>query len=199
MTASPAATNPPVPSRSDPPPRQPDPTRVGARPLRAAGATTQAPPTSPLGPMPRTSPRHPWDRARGPVPAPGTGGPVGPDTSVHLLPTAVPTEDPAAWCGSLVRAAVEALAGSRPATQLARWLTADLYESLARRSGLALRIHGRPRLVRHTVVRRVHLCRIDARTAEASVVVHDGERVRAAAVRVEAHRGRWRATALEIG
>jgi hypothetical protein len=31
------------------------------------------------------------------------------------------------------------------------------------------------------------------------VVVHDGARVRGAAVRLEAHRGRWRATALEIG
>jgi hypothetical protein len=29
--------------------------------------------------------------------------------------------------------------------------------------------------------------------------VHDGGRVRAAAVRLEAHRGSWRATVLQIG
>jgi hypothetical protein len=110
-----------------------------------------------------------------------------------------PREDPQAWCGSLVRAAVEVLAGTRPAAQLARWLTADLYETLARRAGLAVRIKGRPAIVRQAVVRRVHVCSLGPLAAEASVVVHDGERVRAAAVRIEAHRGRWRATALEIG
>ncbi len=112
---------------------------------------------------------------------------------------AVPNEDPATWAGSLVRAAVETLAGVRPAAQLARWLSADLYESVARRAGLAVRIKGRPTVVRHVTVRRVHVCQVSALAAEASVVVHDGERVRAAAVRIEAHRGRWRATALEIG
>lgn len=111
----------------------------------------------------------------------------------------VPVEDPASWSGSLVQAVVETLSGSRPAAQLGRWLSADLYESLARRAGLAVRIKGRPSLVRRAVVRHVHVCRVTPVVAEASVVVHDGLRVRAAAVRLEAHRGRWRATALELG
>lgn len=111
----------------------------------------------------------------------------------------VPAEDPAAWCGSLVRAAVEVLGGSRPVAQLARWLSADLYESLARRAGLAVRIKGRPTVVRQAVVRKVRVCQLSPVLAEAAVVVHDGARVRAAAIRIEAHRGRWRATALEIG
>lgn len=116
-----------------------------------------------------------------------------------LPPAVVPAEDPAAWCGSIVRAAVEVLVGSRPTAQLGRWLTAELYDELSRRAGLAMRIKGRPGVRRQAVVRRVHVCRLSALAVEAAVVVHDGERVRAAAVRVEAHRGRWRATALEIG
>ena len=35
--------------------------------------------------------------------------------------------------------------------------------------------------------------------AEASVALHDGSRVRAAALRLEAHRGSWRVTVLQIG
>jgi hypothetical protein len=134
------------------------------------------------------------------VPVAEGGGPVGPrDPAADAPSSDVPHEDPRAWCGSLVRAAVEVLAGTRPAAQLARWLSADIYDTLARRAGLAMRIKGRPTIVRQTVVRRVHLCALSAVAAEASVVVHDGERVRAAAVRIEAHRGRWRATALDIG
>ncbi len=110
----------------------------------------------------------------------------------------VPTEDPAAWCGALVRAAVETLAGTRPAPQLARWLSAELYDSISRRAGLAVRIKGRPARARHAHVRCVRVCRLGPLVAEASVVLHDGARVRAAAIRVEAHRGRWRATALEL-
>ena len=121
------------------------------------------------------------------------------DTDREAPVRSVPSEDPAAWCGSLVRAAVEALTGSRPVAQLARWTTGDIYTSLARRAGLAVRIKGRPRLVRQAVVRSVRTCQVEPLITEAAVVVHDGTRVRAAAVRIEAHRGRWRATALEIG
>ena len=49
------------------------------------------------------------------------------------------------------------------------------------------------------MVRRVHVCQIVPGVVEASVVVHDGNHLRAAAVRLEVRRGRWRATALEIG
>ena len=53
--------------------------------------------------------------------------------------------------------------------------------------------------VRNPTVRRTHLSWISPTTVEASVVVHDGARVRAAAVRLEVHRGHWRATVLQIG
>jgi hypothetical protein len=161
--------------------------RAGVR--RAQGPGTAGPP--------RTSLANPWDRVRfaGPAATPCARDLEAVDTHVDedLLP------DPEQWAGALVRSAVEALCGIRPPAQLARWLSAELYESLARRAGLAVRILGRPTVARRAAVRRVHVCRVVPGVVEASVVVHDGGHLRAAAVRLEVHRGRWRATALEIG
>ncbi|PFG40643.1 hypothetical protein ATJ97_3175 [Georgenia soli] len=162
-------------------------TRPGVR--RAQGPGTDG--------TPRTSLANPWDRVRfaGPAATPCARDleRVDPDVDEDLLP------DPGQWAGALVRSAVEALCGIRPPAQLARWLSAELYESLARRAGLAVRILGRPAVARRAAVRRVHVCRVVPGVVEASVVVHDGNHLRAAAVRLEVHRGRWRATALEIG
>ena len=58
---------------------------------------------------------------------------------------------------------------------------------------------GRGAPVHHASIRRIRLCRLGEHAAEATVVVDDGPRVRAVAVRLEGHRGHWRATALEIG
>ncbi|GAA1643876.1 Rv3235 family protein [Georgenia ruanii] len=157
---------------------------------------------------PGTSPA--WDRVRfagGIAPAPPSTKPSAAHGSVVLTVRASPREDattqplpePAPWAGAVVLGAVEALIGLRPPNQLARLLAPELYGPLARRARLAERVVGRPARARRTQVRRVRICQIDARTVEAAVVVHDGDRVRGAAVRLEAHRGRWRATALEIG
>jgi hypothetical protein len=164
------------------PPTAGEPHRAVRRPPHGLAATD----------VPRTSAARPWDRVRftGPAPARASQDPPG-------EPGELP--DPHQWAGALVRSAVEALLGVRPTAQLARWLSSELYDSLARRAGLAVRVLGRPAVARRAMVRRVHVCEVGPGTVEASVVVHDGERVRAAAVRLEAHRGRWRATALEIG
>lgn len=137
---------------------------------------------------------RPWDRVRFSAETP-------PEAEVSPLEEAgpVPLAPVAPWAGTLVRAAVEVLTGSRPTAQLARWLSADLYESLARRAGLAVRVQGRPDPALCARVRRVRCTEVRPGVHEAAVVVHDGVRIRAAAVRVECHRGRWRATALEIG
>jgi hypothetical protein len=45
----------------------------------------------------------------------------------------------------------------------------------------------------------VRVCRVSARVAEVCVVLHDGERVRAAAARLVAHRQHWRVAVLQIG
>lgn len=161
--------------------------------------TTLAPRPAPAPRRPTATPPglqgvRPWDRVRfsAETPAEAAAEPAGaPD--LDRLPPVGP------WAATLVRAAVEVLTGSRPTAQLSRWLSADLYDSLARRAGLAVRVLGRPEPALCARVRRVRCTQVRPGVHEAAVVVHDGVRIRAAAVRVECHRGRWRATALEIG
>ncbi|MFI2362558.1 Rv3235 family protein [Promicromonospora sp. NPDC019610] len=110
--------------------------------------------------------------------------------------------DPTAQVCRVVRAAVEVLRGERPAAQLARWVTPQVYDQLLERG----RLMREARQVRPTrprahpaAVRRVRLVRLGASSAEATVILHDEGRVRAAAVRLEARRGVWRVAVLEIG
>lgn len=143
-------------------------------------------------------------------------------------PVATPTAaaapvlpDPVGVCGAVVLAAVEALQGVRPLAQLTRWVTPGVHEALTRAASEHARRTGGPAdrgapapanpvasrgraglpvaPVPRARVRRTHVHRVSPTAAEASVVVHDGSRVRAAAVRVEVHRGHWRATVLQIG
>ncbi|SEE99135.1 Rv3235 family protein [Ruania alba] len=107
--------------------------------------------------------------------------------------------DPAEWAGVIVRASAETLLGMRPAAQLSRWLDPAVWTALNRRATLGVQIAGRPRRPRAVAVRRVHPCEVTDGVWECSVVLDDGTRVRAAAVRLEDHRGRWRATAVRIG
>ena len=112
-----------------------------------------------------------------------------------------PLPDPTAQCCAVVRAAVEVLRGERPSAQLARWVTPQVRDQLAERARLGLAHDG----VRHTAqhrpvqVRRVRLVRLGDDVAEATVVLDDDGRVRAAAVRLEARRGTWRVAVLEVG
>lgn len=140
---------------------------------------------------------RPWDRIafRAPCAEPAPEDEPGP---ALIWPRAIAADlpDPARWSGTLVRTCVEVLLGSRAPAQLERWLTSDLYTSLSRRAVVG---HASPTSARRVRVLRVHLCAVDEAHHEASVVLHDGRRVRAAAIRIEIYRGRWRATALEIG
>lgn len=103
--------------------------------------------------------------------------------------------DPGDLARAIVLTTVEVLAGTRPLSQLVRWLTPELYEHLAD----ARAAQGPPTgTVRRASARRATVCRLSDQVAEATVVVHDGRKVRAAAIRLEVHRRRWRATVLEI-
>ncbi|CAM3575383.1 Rv3235 family protein [Occultella aeris] len=155
---------------------------------------------------PNAPDRRTWDRVRfsgPPAPAEVPVEDVIDDTTGPRLVWsrgAVPElPDAGTWSATLVRACVEALLGARPAAQLSRWLDADLWTALNRRACLGMEIAGRPSHPPMVTIRRVHPCEISEGTWESSVVVHDGNRVRAAAIRLETRRGRWRATALEIG
>lgn len=111
---------------------------------------------------------------------------------------ATPPPDPAALCCAIVQAAVEALRGVRPVAQLARWLTPDVFEPFVRRCEIALGAEG-VRSTRPARIRRARVTRVHERAVEATVVVADVDRVRAAALRLEHRRGSWRVVALELG
>ncbi|ACZ31519.1 TonB family protein [Xylanimonas cellulosilytica DSM 15894] len=116
-------------------------------------------------------------------------------------PAASTLPDPTAMCCTVVRAAVEVLHGDRPAAQLARWLTPLLLDQLTERARLlreAAPSAAAARTTRPVQVRRIRLER-RGETAEATVIVEDQGRCRAAAVRLEAHRGQWRLSVLELG
>lgn len=140
---------------------------------------------------------RPWDRIafRAPGQADSTRVPDAPPL-VWPRPLVQDLPDPATWSGTLVRTCVEVLLGARPSAQLARWLTGELYEMLSRRAVVG---SAMPTTARRVRVLRVHIYAVSDICHEASVVIDDGHRVRAAAIRIEIHRGRWRATALEIG
>ncbi|WP_308281748.1 Rv3235 family protein [Cellulomonas sp. PS-H5] len=157
--------------------------------------------------------RSPTTRAS---PARAAGG--APTRSWGGAPGGAPELDPRQACCMVALAAVEVLAGSRPLAQLARWLTPEVYDGLARRAALTaprsrvldaaagLRdVAAEPTdtvpagAARRPSVRRVRVHRVDAHTVEASVVVAQADRVRAVAVRLTRSTGRWRAAALVVG
>lgn len=114
----------------------------------------------------------------------------------------LPIAEPGVVVRRLALAAVEVIAGLRPAAQLARWLTPGVLQAVRVRADLhrrATSAAGRTVGSRPPVVRSTHVCRVEERVVEAAVVVDDGCRVRAVALRLETHRGMWRATALDVG
>jgi Family of unknown function (DUF6459) len=108
--------------------------------------------------------------------------------------------DPATTCSALIQAVIEVLGGTRPASQLARWLSSDVYSAVSRRAALAARMRrGAAPSARHAVVRAVRVCEPADGVVEGSAVVVEQGRVRAVALRLEGMDGRWRATAVEVG
>lgn len=96
-------------------------------------------------------------------------------------------------------ACVEAELGLRPARQLSTWLDLPTYGKMVRRAELASRIRpdrgaaGAPRALGS------RCCPAGDGAYEASATVQLPDRVRAMALRIERHRGRWKVTALELG
>lgn len=105
--------------------------------------------------------------------------------------------DPTALACSIAQAIVETLRGVRPLAQLTRWLAPEVHAAVARRCSVTLA--AGPGSSRPARVRRARVHRVDDLTAEATVVVEDLDRVRAAALRLEHVRGAWRVTALVLG
>lgn len=142
-----------------------------------------------------------------------SGLPAVPPPTRHLrlvTPAAAPTGHdqgdrprlpaPGPWVARLAPAILEVVAGERPPGQLMRWVSRDNYATLVRRHAAALRHPaGKDRPPQCRRVRSVRICAVSAEAVEACAVVQGAVRARAVALRLEAVRGRWLATAVEIG
>ncbi len=105
--------------------------------------------------------------------------------------------EPNGFAGRLAQALVEVMVGVRPAPQVVRWTSPEVYAVLARRSLVASRRglqHGR-----RPVVRRVRVCEIGDGVVEVAVVVVHPDRVRAIAMRMTGVDHRWVVTTLVVG
>ena len=110
--------------------------------------------------------------------------------------------DPERFAPQLAQALVEVMAGARPAPQVIRWTSPEVYAVVARRSALVARRvadGNAPRTRPRLRVLRVRICEPADGVAEAAVVVSDGPRVRAVAVRLVGQDGKWRVSALQVG
>ncbi|WP_150460755.1 Rv3235 family protein [Nesterenkonia ebinurensis] len=99
------------------------------------------------------------------------------------------------------QATAEVLVGLRPAAQLDRWLEAEVHHKVRQRAAITARQAAdstlvRPQALRFRAGRAVHL---RPGVWEVTVVFSDERRTRACALRLQAHRRRWRVTAMELG
>lgn len=149
-----------------------------------------------VSPLLRAAPSSDWD----PLAVDAEGSP--PRLEYGLPPPEqvppAPVEDLCTVAGIITKAVAEVLLGIRPPAQIQTWLVEDVWHVVRRRASLGARSRDATAPASIRII-RVHPCPLDERTCEASVVLHDGGRVRGAALRLALHRGRWRATAIRIG
>lgn len=104
--------------------------------------------------------------------------------------------EPHAWVTRMAQALVEVMSGARPAPQVIRWTTPEVYAVVARRNGVATRqgVSGR-----RALVRKVMICEPVDGVVEACAVIVDNGRVRAMAMRLTGVDRRWVVSELQIG
>lgn len=134
----------------------------------------------------------PYDRRlpfeRPPVPAPRAFSP--------LRPPGLP--DPSTWARRLLVGLIETADGRRPLQQLAAMLSLSVRRGLGADFEHAAQL-GRPHWLHRAGVLTVRGCEPAAGIAELCATVGTGRRVRAVAMRLEEHHGRWRCTRLQLG
>nr|WP_309857262.1 Rv3235 family protein [Leifsonia sp. 1010] len=115
-----------------------------------------------------------------------------------------PTGDepsPATLCSNLARSVVEILAGARPLDQIGRWVSDSVYVHLLRRTMLTVQARTtaaeNPLRPRMTIGDPLLAFPVEG-VVEAVVMVHQPGRSRAVAIRLERHRARWRASAINV-
>lgn len=112
----------------------------------------------------------------------------------HTLSSDLP--DPEIWVTHIAQALVEVMSGARPAPQVIRWTTPEVYSVVARRNAVSGR---RTAVARRAIVRRVRICEPVDGVVEACAVVMDSGRVRALAIRMVGVDRRWVVTVLQVG
>ena len=106
------------------------------------------------------------------------------------------------WGGRIAQAILEVDCGVRPVAQLRRWASDDVYAHLRWRSArnrATMPRDGSRQQPPRVCVRSVRVCEPADGIAEVSAVVHDGQRPRALALRLEGSDGRWRCTVVQHG
>lgn len=106
------------------------------------------------------------------------------------------------WAQRYCQVAVDVVTGDRPAAQVLRWSTPEVFAELSERAALVARAGGppagrRPARLRPKVV-SVRACYPEADVAEVSAHVRHGHRSRAAALRFERVEDRWVCTVLQF-
>lgn len=109
--------------------------------------------------------------------------------AIRLNPSAGRPEPYVAQVSTLL---ADVLAGTRPATQLARWATLEVQQRLARRAALRHPDRGGP--AHRTRVSSISTMVVSATAVQTAVVFFIGARAHAAAVRMEYRHGRWQVT-----
>ncbi|MDO5034486.1 MAG: Rv3235 family protein [Actinomycetaceae bacterium] len=106
--------------------------------------------------------------------------------------------DAKAWSRALALALAETLSGKRYPSRLERFLAPELYEALERRISLATRLDGPAGRSPRIEILSSRTCRVNESVTETTHTIIQGGRIRAVAIRLEARRRQWLATAIEI-
>jgi uncharacterized protein DUF6459 len=106
--------------------------------------------------------------------------------------------DPAPWARRLLLGMTETAAGQRPLHQLSAMLSPSVSSGLSAEFERAATV-GRRHWLHRAAVRSVRAAEPVDGVAEVCATVQVGRRVRAVALRLEAHHGRWRCTRLQLG
>lgn len=115
--------------------------------------------------------------------------------------------NPRRWAAQIARCSLEAIEGVRPISQLNRWLSPLEYRRLEQRKDSvargqlpnALRTSRTDSRFGPISILSAHCHQTINGAQEAIVILHDGKRGRASAIRLEAQNDRWVATSVKIG
>lgn len=129
------------------------------------------------------------------------GVPAHPTAPAAAVSLAEAMPDPATWAPQIARAIVEVAHGERPFAQLSKWVTKSQLSALAARGRSfarhpATRTQGSTSRLRR--IRGVRCCHVGPGIVEASAVIVGAQRSSAIAFRLQAYRGRWVVTAVEM-